>query len=109
MFFLLNWLAKNWHLTVALASISVMPLSELDIFPCPILKYCCHLNVGDRLITVFAPPLCQLIVPFNHISAVLIAVPHQCIACVNCSGNCQRSVLLLSRVGSYDLISSLIF
>lgn len=52
---------------------------------------------------MFVPPLCQLTVPFNHISAVLIAVPHQCTAHVDCLGNCQRSVLLLSRVYSWKL------
>lgn len=105
MFFLFNyWLTKKWHLTVPLA---VIALSEFDTGLGPVLKYCCHLNVGDRLIRVFVSPLCQLIVPFNHISAVLIAVPHQCIAHVDCSGNCQRSVLLLSRLYSWKLGSHL--
>lgn len=80
-----------------------MPLSEFVTGLCPVYKCCCHLSVGDRLITVLVPPLWQLIVPFNHVSAVLIAVPHQCIAHVDCSGNCQRSVLLLSGVYSWKL------
>lgn len=71
----------------------MIPLCEFAADLCPVLKYCCHLNVGDGFITVFVPPLCQLIVPFDHISAVLIA--H-----VDCSGISQRSVLLLSRVYS---------
>lgn len=47
---------------VSLASNSVMPLSEFAISLCPVLKYCCHLNVGGRLTTVFVPPLCLLII-----------------------------------------------
>lgn len=82
-----------------------MPLSEFVTGPCPVLKCCCHLSVGDGhgLITVFICPLWQLLVPFNRVRAVLVAVPHQCIAHVDRAGNCQRSVLLLSRVYSWKL------
>lgn len=98
------WLPKKWHLTGGpLAGISVMPLSQFAVGLCPVWENCCHLDVGDGLITVFVPPLCQLVVPFNPVSAVLVSVPHQCTAQVGCSGNCQSSVLLLSRAYSWKL------
>lgn len=106
MFFLFKyWLTKRWHLRVPSASISVMPLCEFDIGLCPVLKNCCYLNIGDGLIAVFVPPLWQLVLPFNHISAVLVAVPHQWIV-----QEIVRGVFCYYpgfTGGNYDLISSL--